>query len=78
MTGGSGTILDGEQANSLHAGLVGLQAENIGGQAEAVNFLGDVVDLDVDRAGAGRGELVIVDSLVDGADEVRASGAIAP
>jgi hypothetical protein len=39
--------------------------------------LRDVIDLHVHVAGAGRGHLVIGDSLVDGADEVRAAGAVA-
>ena len=31
--GGRGSVVDGEQANALQAGLVGLQAEDVGGEA---------------------------------------------
>ncbi len=51
---------------------VGLEANDVGGHAEVGDFGRDVVDLDVDRVDAGRRHLMIGNSLMDGADEVRA------
>ena len=75
--GRRGIVVDCEQADALQAARVGLEAGDIGGEREAIDFLRDVVDLDLNRVRAGRGELVIGDSLMDGADEMRTSGAIA-
>ena len=73
--GGRRRVVDDEQAHALHRAVVGLEAHDVGGHAERRDFGRDVIDLDVDRIDAGRRHLVISDSLMDGADQVRPGAA---
>ena len=64
-------VTDDEQAHALHGSAVGLEANDVGGHAEVGDFGRDVIDLNVGRVNAGRRHLVIINSLMDGADKVR-------
>ncbi len=73
--GDAGRVVDGEKSNALQAARVGLKAKNVGGEADAVDLFRHVIDLHVDVAGAGRRDLMVVDTLVNGANQVRRSAA---
>ena len=66
------SVVDDEQAHALHRAVVSLEAKNVGGDAESGDFLRDVVDIQIDGVGAGRRHLVIGNSLMDSANQVRA------
>src|SRR5208283_4483042 len=72
---GSRGVSDDEEAHALHRSAVGLEADDVGGHAEIGDFGRDIIDLDVGRVDTGRGHLMIGNSLMDGADEVRTGSA---
>jgi hypothetical protein len=71
--GGNRRVAHREQALGAQLSALGLKAQHVGGHAEVGDFPGNVIHLDFDRVGAGRGHLVIGDALVDSADQVRAA-----
>jgi hypothetical protein len=71
---GRRVVIDDEQAHALHGSAIGLKANDVGGDAEAGNLGCDVVHIHVGRVHAGRRHLVVSNSLMDGANEMRAGG----
>ena len=68
-------VTDYEQAYALHRSAVGLEAQDVGSHAQAADFCRNVIHLDVNRVSAGRRHLMISNSLMNGADEVRLGSA---
>ena len=69
--GGRGCVADDEEAHPLHGSAVGLEANDVGGHAEIGDFGRHVIDVHIGRVDAGRRHLMIGNSLMNGADEVR-------
>ena len=69
---GLGSVLHGEGAHDLELSLFDLHAHDVGDDFDAVDFLADVVDFDLDGRRARRGHAVVGDFLMNGADQVRA------
>jgi hypothetical protein len=67
-------VVGDEEAHTLHGSTVSLKANHVGGHAKAGDLGRDVVNVHVGRVDARRRHLMIGDSLMDGADEVRSGG----
>src|SRR5208337_1030989 len=70
------SVVHREQTNALHLAALRLETHHVGGYADAVNFLGDVVNLHLDRSRSRRSHAVVGHALMDDADEMWARGAI--
>src|SRR5581483_7264000 len=65
------SVLHGEDADALDLSVIRLEAHDVGGYADIVQFFGNIVNLDLHRRSSGRRHGMVRDTLVDGAKQVR-------
>ena len=71
-----GRVLHVELADDLELSLLDLDAHDVDDHFDALDLFRDVIDFDFDGSGAGRGDAVVGDVLMDGADQMGRLGVV--